>query len=77
MPKTKSRIVVWAWYPFDELDVAETIGFDLLPNCVIKRTYYDESKADKNDYNIVIINHLQTLRSVEDVGVKRTSPGQI
>ena len=60
MPKTKSRIVVWAWYPFDELDVAETIGFDLLPNCVIKRTYYDESKADKNDYNIVIINHFFT-----------------
>jgi len=57
MENTKTNTVVWSWYPNDELEVSELIGFDLLPDCVIKKEYYDKNKANKNDFNVIIVNH--------------------
>jgi hypothetical protein len=57
MEKTKTQTVIWSWYPNDELDVSEQIGFDLFPNCVIKKEYYDSSKANENDFNVIIVNY--------------------
>ena len=71
MEKTKAQTIIWSWYPNDELDVSEQIGFDLFPNCVIKKEYYDRSKANENDFNVIIINHFfgKTLkqRIMEDL----------
>ena len=57
MENTKANTVVWSWYPNDELEVSELIGFELFPGCVIKKEYYDKNKANKNDFNVIIVNH--------------------
>ena len=57
MEHTKNNVVIWSWYPNDELDVAELIGFDLYGGAVIKRRYYDRNRFRENDFNVIVINH--------------------
>ena len=73
MEKTKTQTVIWSWYPNDELDVSEQIGFDLFPNCVIKKEYYDSSKANENDFNVIIVNY---FFSKTDKGHRKIFHGQ-
>ena len=67
----KRKTVVWNWYPVDEFDLAKEIGFDLLPGCVITNDYYDVNKANKDDFNVIIINHFLGKaiepRTIEDL----------
>ena len=53
----KNKTVIWNFYPIDELNCAKSIGFDLFPGCEIRTDYYDKSKIDKNNCNIVLINY--------------------
>lgn len=57
MEHTKNNVVIWSWYPNDELDVAELIGFDLYGDAVVKRRYYDKNRFRENDFNVIVINH--------------------
>ena len=67
----KRKTVVWNWYPIDEIDLAKEIGFDLLPGCIITNDYYDVNNANKDDFNVIIINHFfgKTIkqRTMEDL----------
>ena len=53
----KNKTVIWNFYPIDELNCAKSIGFDLFPGCEIRTDYYDKSKIDTNNCNIVLINY--------------------
>ena len=57
MEHTRNNVVIWSWYPNDELDVAELIGFDLYGGAVVKRRYYDRNRFRENDFNVIVINH--------------------
>lgn len=70
MEKKISKTVVWCFYPFVELEVANKINFDLFPNCVIKKEYYHKRNINKEDINIVIVDyffHERTNRAPEDL----------
>ena len=53
----KNKTVIWNFYPIDELNCAKSIGFDLFPGCEIRTDYYDKSKIDKNNCNIVLVDY--------------------
>ena len=56
----KRRTVLWAWYPIDEIELAKKIDFNLFPGTIVKQEYYDINKADRNDYNVILIDHFFT-----------------
>jgi len=71
MENTESNTVIWSWYPFDELEISDHIGFDLFPDCVIKKEYYGRGKAKKNDFNVVIVNYFfQNLATRGEIRVQ-------
>jgi len=53
----KNRTVLWYWYEIDEIEMASELGFDILPGIIIKKQYYDKTKINSNDFNVVLINH--------------------
>ncbi len=53
----KNKTVIWNFYPIDELNCARNIGLDLFPGCEIRTDYYDKSKIDKENFNIVIVDY--------------------
>lgn len=53
----KNKTVIWNFYPIDELNCARNIGLDLFPGCEIRTDYYDKSKIDKDNFNIVIVDY--------------------
>lgn len=57
MEHTENKVVVWSWYPNDELDVAEQIGFNLYGDAVVKRRYYDRNQFREKDFNVIIFNY--------------------
>lgn len=68
--KNSAKTVVWCFYSFAELEVADKIKFNLFPDCVIKKEYYHKRNINKEDINIVVVNdffHNNHNRTQEDL----------
>ena len=69
---SKIKNIVWNWHKnIDEFEVANEIGFDLLPGCKINNSPRKKTKTRDDEFNVVIVDHFFYKGNINKKNIKQ------